>query len=388
MKKFLIRHFVADYENTKDRKVRESYGKLAGVVGIVSNLFLCCFKIGTGLAFNSIAVAADGINNLSDASGSLVTLIGFRLSGKKADAEHPYGHGRAEYLTGLTISVMIMVIGVQLLRSSVEKTIRPEPVIFSWITVAVLAVAILVKIWQARFYISLGKTIDSATLKATGTDSRNDVLATSAVLLAIGLEQLCGYPLDGPMGILVALFILYSGWGLINETVSPLLGKAPDPETVHSIRERIEAHEGVIATHDLILHDYGPGRVFGSVHVEVDASVDVQQSHDMVDNIEREVYKYMGVLLTIHMDPMDLSDPLTLKVRHQLDEICTRMEDVLEIHDIRVVSGITHHNVIFDVMVPQSCKESEADLREQITKELQAYDPMYRTVITIDRSYE
>jgi len=388
MKKFLIRHFVADYENTKDRKVRESYGKLAGVVGIVSNLFLCCFKIGTGLAFNSIAVAADGINNLSDASGSLVTLIGFRLSGKKADAEHPYGHGRAEYLTGLTISVMIMVIGVQLLRSSVEKTIRPEPVIFSWITVAILAVAILVKIWQARFYISLGKTIDSATLKATGTDSRNDVLATSAVLTAIGLEQLCGYPLDGPMGILVALFILYSGWGLINETVSPLLGKAPDPETVHAIRERIEAHEGVIATHDLILHDYGPGRVFGSVHVEVDASVDVQQSHDMVDNIEREVYKYMGVLLTIHMDPMDLSDPLTLKVRHQLDEICTRMEDVLEIHDIRVVSGITHHNVIFDVMVPQSCKESEADLREQITKELQAYDPMYRTVITIDRSYE
>ncbi|HCU08540.1 MAG TPA: cation-efflux pump [Clostridiales bacterium] len=388
MKNFLIRHFVADYENTKDIKVRESYGKLAGVVGIISNLILCGFKIGTGLVFNSIAIVADGINNLSDASGSLVTLIGFRLSGKKADAEHPYGHGRIEYLTGLMISVMILVIGVQLLRSSIEKTMDPEPMVFSWITVAVLVTAIIVKFWQTRFNMSVGKTIDSAALKATGTDSRNDVLATTAVLLAIGMEKLCGYPLDGPVGILVAFFILYSGWVLINETVSPLLGKAPDPETVHALKERIEAHEGVIATHDLILHDYGPGRVFGSVHVEVDASVDIQESHDMVDNIEREVYKYMGVLLTIHMDPMDLSDPLTLKVRQQLEEICTRMEEIREIHDVRVVSGITHHNVIFDVMIFRSCKESEAALRERITQELQTYDPKYRTVITIDRSYE
>lgn len=388
MKNFLIRHFVADYENTKDTKVREGYGKLAGVVGIISNLTLCGFKIGTGLVFNSIAIVADGINNLSDASGSLVTLIGFRLSGKKADAEHPYGHGRIEYLTGLMISVMILVIGIQLLRSSIEKTMNPEPVVFSWITVVVLVTAIIVKFWQTRFNMSVGKTIDSAALKATGTDSRNDVLATTAVLLAIAMEKLCGYPLDGPVGILVALFILYSGWTLINETVSPLLGKAPDPETAHALKERIEAHKGVIATHDLILHDYGPGRVFGSVHVEVDASVDIQESHDMVDNIEREVYKYMGVLLTIHMDPMDLSDPLTLKVRQQLEEISTQMEEIREIHDVRVVSGITHHNVIFDVMIFRSCKETEASLRERITQELQAYDPMYQTVITIDRSYE
>ncbi|HRV33415.1 MAG TPA: cation diffusion facilitator family transporter, partial [Anaerovoracaceae bacterium] len=321
MKDFLIRHFVTDYENTKDPKVREDYGKLAGIVGIFSNLILCGFKIGTGLVFNSISIVADGINNLSDASASLVTLIGFRMSGKKADAEHPYGHGRIEYLTGLMISVMILVIGVQLLRSSIEKTMNPEALRFSWITVAVLLIAIAVKFWQTRFNMSVGNTIDSATLKATGTDSRNDVLATTAVLLAIGLEKLSGYPLDGPVGILVALFILYSGWMLINETVSPLLGKAPDPETVRALKEQIEAYDGVIATHDLILHDYGPGRVFGSVHVEVDASVDIQESHDMVDNIEREVYKYMGVLLTIHMDPMDLSDPLTLKVRQQLYEI-------------------------------------------------------------------
>ncbi|HPF19471.1 MAG TPA: cation diffusion facilitator family transporter [Bacillota bacterium] len=388
MKDFLIRHFVTDYENTKDPKVREDYGKLAGIVGIFSNLILCGFKIGTGLVFNSISIVADGINNLSDASASLVTLIGFRMSGKKADAEHPYGHGRIEYLTGLMISVMILVIGVQLLRSSIEKTMNPEALRFSWITVAVLVIAIAVKFWQTRFNMSVGNTIDSATLKATGTDSRNDVLATTAVLLAIGLEKLSGYPLDGPVGILVALFILYSGWMLINETVSPLLGKAPDPETVRALKEQIEAYDGVIATHDLILHDYGPGRVFGSVHVEVDASVDIQESHDMVDNIEREVYKYMGVLLTIHMDPMDLSDPLTLKVRQQLDEICARTEEILEIHDVRVVSGITHHNVIFDVMIPRSCKKTEAFLRERITEELQSYDPKYRTVITVDRSYE
>lgn len=388
MKNFLIRHFVADYENTKSPKVRESYGKLAGVVGIVSNLFLCCFKIGTGLVFNSIAIVADGINNLSDASGSLLTLIGFRLSGKKADAEHPYGHGRFEYLTGLVISVMIMVIGFQLLRSSVEKTMNPQPVVFSWITVAVLSCAIAIKFWQSRFNLSIGKTIDSSTLKATGTDSRNDVLTTSAVLLAIGLEKLSGYPLDGPMGIIVALFILYSGWTLINETISPLLGKAPDPETLLALRERIQAHKGVISIHDLILHDYGPGRVFGSVHVEVDASEDIQKSHDMVDNIEREVYKYMGILLTVHMDPRDLADPLTQKVRQQLDEICTQMEEVVEVHDVRVVSGVTHHNVIFDAMIQRNCKETEAALKDTITLKLQAYDPKYRTVITIDRSYE
>ena len=388
MKNFLVRHFIADHENTKDPKVRESYGKLAGAVGIVSNLVLCGFKIAAGLAFKSIAIVADGINNLSDASGSLVTLIGFRLSGKKADAEHPYGHGRIEYLTGLMISVMILVIGVQLLRSSVEKTLDPQPTVFSWITVGILVVAMAVKLWQTRFNLSIGKAIDSAALKATGTDSRNDVLSTAAVLMAVVLEKVSGYPLDGPVGILVALFILYSGWMLINETVSPLLGKAPDPETVRALKERIEAHEGVLSTHDLILHDYGPGRVFGSVHVEVDASVDIQESHDMVDNIEREVYKYMGVLLTVHMDPMDLADPLTLEVRRQLEEIASEMHEILEIHDVRVVSGITHHNVIFDIMVARSCKQTEASLREQITQKLQGYDPKYCTVITIDRSYE
>ena len=387
MRDFLIKHFIKDYQNTKDPKVRESYGRFAGVIGMISNLILCGFKISIGLLFNSIAILADGINNLSDASGSLITLIGFRLAGKEPDRDHPYGHGRFEYLTGLMISAMILVIGAQLLRASIEKTLNPTPLEFNNLTIIVLVSAIAIKIWQSRFYISIGKTIDSSTLKATGTDSRNDVLSTSAVLLSVIAGHYSGYCLDGPVGILVALFILYSGWDLIRETIAPLLGQAPNPEKVEELKKKIESYAGVLGTHDLIVHDYGPGRTFASVHVEVDASVNIMNSHDMVDNIEREVYKYMGIFLTVHMDPMDIKDPLTAKVKEQLSEITKDMDYVINIHDLRVVSGTTHHNVIFDVIMDRGCNLTEDELQIQLTEKLQEYDPLYYTVITVDRSF-
>ena len=387
MKDLLIKHFIKNYQDTKNPEVRENYGKLAGIVGIVSNLFLCTFKIGIGIIFNSISILADGENNLADASASMVTLIGFRLSGKEPDKEHPYGHGRMEYLTGLMISVMIIAIGIQLLRSSIEKTIHPEPLEFNYLMVSVLIVAIAIKIWQARFNVSIGKTIDSSTLKATGADSRNDVIATSAVLLSLVCGHFSGYQLDGPIGILVALFIIYSGWSLVNETVAPLLGEAPDPKQVEELKEKIESFEGVLGTHDLMIHDYGPGRCFASVHVEVDAAADLMDSHDMVDNIERAVYKYMGILLTVHMDPMDLKDPLTIKVREQLQEIISSMDNIVSVHDVRAISGKTHHNIIFDVMVNHDCTLTESQLISQLRERLIAYNPMYRTVITVDKSY-
>jgi cation diffusion facilitator family transporter len=387
MRDFLIKHFVKDYRNTKDPKVRESYGKFAGVIGMISNLILCSFKIALGIMFDSIAILADGINNLSDASASLITLIGFRLAGKEPDKDHPYGHGRFEYLTGLMISAMILVIGVQLLRASIEKTLHPTPIEFNYLTIVVLSIAIVVKIWQSCFNVSIGKIIDSSTLKATGADSRNDVLATSAVLLSVIACHYSGYHLDGPVGIFVALFIIYSGWGLIRETIAPLLGQAPDPAELEALQIKIESYQGVLGIHDLIVHDYGPGRIFASVHVEVDAAVDIMHSHDMVDNIEREVYKYMGVLLTVHMDPVDTKDPLTAKVKEQLSEITKDMEYIINIHDLRVVSGKTHHNVIFDVIMERGCNLTEAQLKAQLTEKLQEYDPLYYTVITVDRSF-
>lgn len=388
MKDFLIKHFVKNYKDTKTPEVREGYGKLASVVGIISNVFLCSFKIGIGILFNSISILADGVNNLADASGSLVTLIGFRLAGKEPDKEHPYGHGRVEYLTGLMISVMIVAIGIELLKTSIDKTMHPEPLEFNYLMVSVLVVSIGVKIWQSAFNISIGKDIDSSTLKATGTDSRNDVLATSAVLASLVFGKLSGVQLDGPMGIVVALFIIYSGFSLISETVAPLLGKAPDASQVEALRNKVESFHGVLGTHDLMMHDYGPGRCFASIHVEVNASADLMDSHDMVDNIERAVYKCMGVLLTVHMDPMDLKDPLTVKVREQLQEIIDSMDCIVDVHDVRAISGKTHHNVIFDVIVDHDSKLTDAEIASKIRQRLLAYNPMYRTVITVDKSYE
>ena len=387
MSKFLIKKFIKNYENTSDPAVRESYGALAGTVGIASNLVLCIIKILTGIIFSSIAILADGINNLSDASASLITLIGFKLSGKAADKDHPYGHGRTEYLTGLIISAMVLVIGFSLLKSSVEKIFHPEPLEFSILTIFVLAAAIAIKLWQASFNMSLGKAIESEALMATAADSRNDVISTSAVLVSVILGKIFSVNLDGYTGVLVALFIIWSGIGLIKEALGPILGQAPDPKLTEAIREKVLSNEKILGVHDLVIHDYGPGRLFASLHAEVNAEENIMEIHDLIDNIEYEVYTNLRVLLTIHMDPLNINDPVVKKVNEQLTEIIKDVPDILSFHDVRVVSGSTHTNVVFDIVLDFKSKLAQKDVRELLETELRKYDSKYNCVITVDRSY-
>lgn len=387
MRTLLIKTFVKDYENTKDPAVRESYGKLAGIVGILSNLLLCILKIGIGLIFKSIAILADGINNLADASSSIITLVGFRLASKPADEDHPYGHARIEYITGLIVSLVIIFLGFQLFMSSVDKIRNPEPLEFSILTVAVLILAILIKVWQALFNIKIGTLIHSATLKATGADSRNDVIATSAVLISLLVEKLTNLQLDGWMGAVVALFIIYSGIQLVKETSAPLLGQAPDPELVKSIHDRAVEFEGVLGIHDLIVHDYGPGRIFASIHVEVDADGDILASHDMIDNIERVLSRDLKIHLIVHMDPIDTKDPVLRRMKEDLQKIVDEMEDVQNFHDLRVVPGYSHTNFIFDIVISPECIKKETGLCKYIQGKVAEIDPKYCCVITVDHAY-
>ncbi len=387
MRKLLIRIFVKDFEDTEDPLVRHRYGRLAGAVGIITNVLLSGVKIAAGLLFGSIAILADGINNLADASSSVILLIGLRLAAKPADEEHPYGHARIEYLTGLIISFLIIILGIQLLMTSIDKIRYPEPVEFSWILVVLLILAVAVKVWQSLFYIRIGETIKSSALKATATDSRNDVISTSAVLLSLVLGKLTGINLDGFTGALVAIFIIYSGIQLIRETSSPLLGSSPDPELVNEIRERVLAHDSVLGIHDLVVHNYGPGRIFASLHIEVDAHGDLIASHDVVDEIEREIAKDLKIQLVAHMDPLDTKDPLTAEINYSLNEIIEPLCGVSEIHDLRIVAGYSHQNIIFDVVVDSDCPYSDAELKKLLDQEIKELSPTYFTVITIDRNY-
>ena len=387
MKNWIIKTFVKNHEDVKNPQVRERYGSVAGAVGIISNLILCAFKILSGIIFGSISILADGVNNLSDASASLITLLGFKLAAKKPDKDHPYGHGRTEYLTGLAISIMILLIGFELFKTSLQKTIHPEEIEFSWLSVAVLVFAIAMKIWQAAFNKSIGKLIGSDALIATAADSRNDVISTSAVLVATLVSGFTSLNLDGPMGIVVALFILWSGIGLVKETISPILGQPPESETVKGISDLISAHDSVLGIHDLIVHDYGPGRLFASVHAEVDGSKDIFEVHDDIDNIEVEVYEKMGIILTIHMDPVNVGDPDVERAKENIEKVISAIEGIISYHDVRIVTGPTHTNVVFDIVKDHACPYDDKELRKMLSDGLKACDPKYNAVVTIDSSF-
>lgn len=387
MKNFIIRKFVKNPEDIKSSETRESYGSVAGIVGIVSNVILCIFKILTGLIFSSISILADGINNLADASGSLITLIGFKLAGKKPDKDHPYGHGRMEYLSGLVVSVMVLAIGVSLLKTSIEKTIHPEPLEFSIITIVVLVVAIAIKLWQASFNVSIGKKIESDALLATGADSRNDVISTGAVLLSIIIGKITGINLDGPAGILVAAFIIWSGIGLVKETVAPILGEAPDEDLVKDIENLVCSDENILGIHDFILHDYGPGRLFASLHAEVDGAKDVFEIHDAIDNIESRVLDECKVLLTIHMDPVDVNNPLVSMAKDLLQQIQHEVPEIWNFHDVRVVSGPTHINIVCDIVADYKCNYSDIELKNLVCEKLKEKNSKCIGVITVDHRY-
>lgn len=387
MGKLLIKLFIKDSDNTSDPKVREAYGKFAGTVGIISNMFLCIIKITIGLFSKSIAIVADGINNLADASSSIITLVGFKLASQPEDEDHPYGHARIEYLTGLFVSVFIIVIGIQLLRTSVDKIIHPEPVQFSYITVAVLVIAIIVKLWQSLFNSSIGKKINSLTLTATAADSRNDVIATGAVLVSLFAGKFTGLQIDGFMGCLVALFIIWSGIQLVRETSSPLLGEAPDQELVNAITETVISEPGVLGIHDLMVHNYGPGKIFASMHIEVDADGDLMKSHDMIDNIERHVKESLSIEFVAHMDPIKIHDPLIRKMKSVISEAFMPLDGVESIHDFRIVPGPTHTNIIFDAVLSPECRLSEGEIRAAADNAVKAVNKNYYVVITFDKAY-
>ena len=386
MIEFLIRRFVPDWQQVQRTDVRERYGTLAAAVGILSNIFLCIIKGLIGLFSGSIAVTADAVNNLSDAGSSVITLLAFKIAGKPADEEHPYGHARMEYISGMAVSFIIILLGLELMGSSFEKILHPEEVGVSTLTYLVLIVSIAVKLWQGMFNRSLGKRISSEALQATAADSLNDVFSTGAVLLSTLVYQFTAIPIDGWVGMLVAIFITVSGVKLIMETGSPLLGQAPDPQMVQELEEKITAYDGVIGIHDLQVHNYGPGRVFATVHAEVPANRDILVSHDIIDNIEREVGHEMNLNLVIHMDPVVTDDERLNQLHAQVQQIVAGIDSNLSMHDFRAVFGPTHTNLVFDVVVPPGFSLSDSELSRRIEQQVQTLGS-YFCVITVDHNY-
>lgn len=384
---FLLRTFVRDYTNVTDPRVRASCGRLAGVVGILANVLLFGVKIAAAVLCSSVSIAADAVNNLADASSSVISLLGFRMAAKPADPEHPYGHARYEYLSGLLIAVLILLIGWEILSTGVGKILTPTPTVFSTAACVILGASILVKLWLALFNSRLGKLIDSSSLTASAADSRNDVISTGAVLLCSVLSHFLHIQLDGWVGVAVAVFILYSGIGLVRETVDPLLGRAPEPEMVSMILRRVQEYPGVLGTHDLMIHDYGPGRQFASIHVEMAAEVSILESHDVIDNIERDFLHRDGIHLIAHLDPVVLSDPHVAEVREFLIEAARELHERLSVHDLRLVPGKTHTNVVFDCVVPADIPLSQTEICAGLRKKVSERFPDHFCVITIDENY-
>ena len=381
----LVRMFIKDYQNVELTTVRGAYGTLAGIVGILCNLVLFAAKLVIGTVSGSVSITADAVNNLSDASSSIMTLVGFRLAQKPEDAEHPYGHARIEYLTGLAVAALILVIGVQLFKSSFLKILHPEPVEFSLALVIVLVLSILVKLWMALFNRTLGKKIGSTSLIATAADSRNDVISTGAVLLAAVIAHFSGWNLDGYIGVLVALFILYSSVGIARETISPLLGEPADPELSHMVRHEVLHYDDrILGVHDLMVHDYGPGQTFASIHVEIDRNQDVMEAHDMIDNIERTFLEKHRIHLTIHYDPVVMDDEAVSRMRRIVGEKLQEIDDRLSFHDFRMVAGPEHTNLIFDVVLPYALAGKEQEIQQLLEQRLQEPGMRYYTVITFD----
>lgn len=349
----LIHTFIKNYKNTADRAVRTAYGNLACVVSVVCNLLLFVGKTAVGTLAGSVSITADGMNNLSDASSNIVSLVGFKLGSRPADSEHPYGHARYEYLAGLAVSVMILVIGVELLKESFGKVLHPTEVQFGWLTVVVLIASILVKLWMSVLNKKIGRTIQSETLMATAADARNDVITTTTVLVASVLTFVTGFDrLDGIMGLGVAAFILYSGVQLVRDTIDPILGAAPDPELVEHIEQKALSYPGVLGVHDLMIHDYGPGNRLVSFHIEMDAKGDVMQSHDVIDTIEKDLLVQDGMIATIHYDPIVTGNAHVDEIRAFLQTEVASLEPKANLHDLRIVPGPSHTNVIFDCAVP------------------------------------
>ena len=384
MTKLLLRLFVKNYEDTENPAVHGAVGKLAGITGIVCNVLLFLGKLITGWLAGSLSIMADAVNNLSDAASSVVTLLGFRLAQRPADKDHPYGHARYEYLSGLAVAVLILVIGVELVKSAVTKIFHPEPAVISVVTVGILIASIAVKLWMSGFFASLGKRIRSTTLRASSVDSRNDVLATSAVLVSCLIQYFFNVNLDGYVGLAVALFILWSGVNIAKETISPLLGKQADPALVERLTEMMLSHDKILGIHDLLIHDYGPGQCFASVHAELDDQEDPVACHDVIDHIERQAYEELNVHMVIHFDPVAVGDAQREEMRETVEEIIHSLNSQLSMHDFRLVRDIGETKLMFDLAVPYDMDSSREQLKREIDEALRARGKQCTTVIHFD----
>ncbi len=366
---------------------RAKYGRLSGTIGIACNIVLAIAKLVIGIISGMVSIIADSINNFSDCASSIISLVGFKLAAKPADDEHPFGHARYEYISGLAVAVLVLIAGFELLKASVEKIIHPTEVEFSIALFIVLIISILVKAGMAVFNYRIGKKIKSSVILATAADSRNDVLTTSAVLIAALISYFANINLDGPMGVIVALFILWSGIGLIKDAIAPLLGETPDEELVKEIEAKIMSYEGVLGTHDLMVHDYGPGRRFASVHVEVPAERNVLECHEIIDKIEEDFHRERDLHLVIHYDPIVTADEKVGELRNYLKNQVLEIDSSLSIHDLRIVPGEKNTNVIFDCVIPYSCEVDESKVIEEINKRLHAKYPDHTAVVKIDHSF-
>lgn len=374
-------------KDEREPDVRKAYGTLCSTVGIVLNIFLFIGKYFAGFISGSIAIMADAFNNLSDAGSSFITLVGFWFAGKKADIDHPFGHGRFEYISGLGVAVMIILMGFELAKDSVWKIFYPKSVDSSLVVIVVLCVSIAVKIYMAIYNNKIGKKIDSGAMRATAADSMSDAAATTVVLISILINKYTNYNVDGICGLVVSMVIMYAGYNVMKETISPLLGQSPKPEFVDAIYGIVMSHEGIIGIHDLIVHDYGPGRVMISLHTEVSGDENIFKIHDLIDRIENELNEKLGCEAVIHMDPIEINNEIVNKVKKEIIKIITDMDMEMSIHDFRMVSGETHTNLIFDVLVPYSVKISNDELIIKIKEKISEYNSKYFAVIHIDRDY-
>lgn len=387
MFQYIIKKFIKNNEDVKNPDIRKQYGTICSLLSIVCNGFMVVFKLMVGFMTKSVAIQADGLNNLSDMGSNLATLFGFKMAGKHPDSDHPYGHGRYEYITGLVIAFLILLVAVSSLKESVIKIFEPERLNFQFTAVIVLVVSILVKFWMASFNKKAGNLIHSTSLKAAAQDSLNDVMTTLATLIALCLSLVTELPVDGIMGMIVSLFVLKSGIDIFKDTVDPLLGQAPDKELVEEIYEFVRGFDKVIGIHDFMMHDYGPGRKYMTFHAEVDCRENIMEIHDQIDLIERELLQKFNILTTIHMDPIDMDDELTNQLREKVNGIVQQMNHNYSIHDFRIVTGPTHTNLIFDVLIPAADDVAHRKLKQHIEDEVQKLNASYFCVIQIDHAF-
>lgn len=383
---FLVRRFIKNYQDTKDASVRTSVGKLSGIVGILNNLFLFVIKFVIGTIVHSVSIQADGVNNLTDAGSNIISILSFHLANKPADKDHPFGHERTETIASLFVGILILVLGFETAKESISKVIHPGSIDFRIASVIILIISIIVKFWMYTYNKKLSKTYDSSLLEATALDSISDVCGTTAVLVSTLLSPVLHFNLDGYMGIVVSGIILYGAYGLLRDMINSLIGEAPDPELVHNIVDRIMAHPAILGVHDMMLHNYGPNKIFASAHVEVDSSKDIFETHDHIDNIEREVKENMNIDLVLHMDPVKVNDPETELYRAKVVEAIHQIDPKWGFHDFRIVSGPTHVNLVFDLVIPFEEKYTQEEIEAMLLKHIQSNKKIY-LVLTIDHPY-